>query len=152
MLPNGELTVQWSMPPESCCLNFPLSSSLSLSSKEDEQKEKRRQTKWRRIKEKKNKEEEEWDEHKGGRGKGEEEEEEEENKQKKEKKKHKKKMLKNKTPYLWKLALCTSHRRGNTGRGYCDLATAVLELFAWSFLWCWWCSLSSLCWRRLWLL
>ena len=56
--------------------------------------------------------------------------------QKKEKKKHKKKMLKNKTPYLWKLALCTSHRRSNAGRGYCDLATAVLELFAWSFLWC----------------
>ena len=117
---------------------------MNRKKKEDKQNEEE-------LKREKNKEEEEWDEHKGGRGKGE-EEEEEENKQKKEKKKHKKKMLKNKTPYLWKLALCTSHRRGNTGRGYCDLATAVLELFAWSFLWCWWCSLSSLCWRRLWLL
>lgn len=55
------------MPPESCCQNSPLSSSLSLSSKEDKQNEEE-------LKKKNKEEEEEWEEHRGGRGKGEEEE------------------------------------------------------------------------------
>ena len=42
---------------------------------------------------------------------------------------------KNKTLYLRNLALCTSHGRGNTGRGRCNLAAAVLELFARSLVW-----------------
>ena len=54
--------------------------------------------------------------------------------------------------YLWKLAFCTSYRRGSAGWRHCNLATAVLKLFAWSLIRCWWCSLSTLCWKWFWLL
>ena len=107
------------MPPESCCQNSPLSSSLSLSSKEDKQNEEE-------LKKKNKEEEEEWEEHRGGRGKG----EAEENKDKKGEEAQEENYLKKK-----KLLTCGSLLFARaTGEATLVGGTATLPLLSLNFL------------------